>query len=596
MGTLTADISMRPEFCKHKLPTSCRLTSTPLCCACADLRPHSSTYRIYIDGVGFVYRGTRWQSYCWFCKVFWDNRIADAVPPIGATTTRIPDHPNQEGWLEHWYEWHRGYRIVSREDGQEERIRLQGEALKEADPGRLPRTLNELRGERGGFDTARGRRTSDVVAPVEVEANAGPSLEATLDELLEAADVEETQPSQPTTEGQRSQAVQAAHEQSRARVMSDVERLNERLAEARLFLARARAERDEIAGQLESAEIEMHAKQERVRRLERDKRRMENLARVFGTREEIERQGDAYESPIGSMFRRATNRYRQAEQERQAAAALGEQLERVDMPANVEVSGSMPHHVSENDVITTVQSSRPEYPDSQLLRDQLAVIRQLSGDSARIRSELSAIRQLTATASAARPISASVPYAPHTAEIQTSSRTALSSMHDALLGEMRSRETAAAENNPATSHLISHLRSTTAEAEALVSAINSWDRIRESRLVPPPDQPLGLDVTSDRPEPKSDEAMTAKLSCQVCYTQIADTAVLPCGHLAMCRWCADMAVPGRTNDWSQPARGAVPRCPVCREKVKRKVRVKSLRGIACVFANDVQVRIFAVTQ
>src|SRR5205085_2148466 len=68
MGTLTADVPRLAEHCPHKLPTSCRLTSTPQCCACADRRPHFSTYRMYIDGVGFVSRGTRWQSYCWFCK------------------------------------------------------------------------------------------------------------------------------------------------------------------------------------------------------------------------------------------------------------------------------------------------------------------------------------------------------------------------------------------------------------------------------------------------------------------------------------------------------------------------------------------------
>jgi hypothetical protein len=64
MGTLTADCPRLDTHCDHKLATSCRLTSTPHCCACADERPHSRTYRVYIDGVGFVQRGTRWQGYC----------------------------------------------------------------------------------------------------------------------------------------------------------------------------------------------------------------------------------------------------------------------------------------------------------------------------------------------------------------------------------------------------------------------------------------------------------------------------------------------------------------------------------------------------
>lgn len=68
MGTLTADCPRLDAQCDHKLATSCRLTSTLNCCACADERPHSLTYRVYIDGIGFVQRGTRWQGYCWFCK------------------------------------------------------------------------------------------------------------------------------------------------------------------------------------------------------------------------------------------------------------------------------------------------------------------------------------------------------------------------------------------------------------------------------------------------------------------------------------------------------------------------------------------------
>ena len=73
MGTLTADCPRLDIHCPHKLATSCRLTSTPNCCACADERVHSRTYRVYIDGVGFVNRGTRWQGYCWFCKGMGDS-------------------------------------------------------------------------------------------------------------------------------------------------------------------------------------------------------------------------------------------------------------------------------------------------------------------------------------------------------------------------------------------------------------------------------------------------------------------------------------------------------------------------------------------
>ena len=68
MTTLTASIPRLSEHCSHKLPTSCRLTALPICCACQDKRPHSSSYSKYIDGVGFVLGGTRQEKYCWMCK------------------------------------------------------------------------------------------------------------------------------------------------------------------------------------------------------------------------------------------------------------------------------------------------------------------------------------------------------------------------------------------------------------------------------------------------------------------------------------------------------------------------------------------------
>jgi hypothetical protein len=77
MGTLTADCPRLDTHCDHKLATSCRLTSTPHCCACADERPHSRTYRVYIDGVGFVQRGTRWQGYCE--RATWARFIAEKM-------------------------------------------------------------------------------------------------------------------------------------------------------------------------------------------------------------------------------------------------------------------------------------------------------------------------------------------------------------------------------------------------------------------------------------------------------------------------------------------------------------------------------------
>ena len=74
---------------------------------------------------------------------FWNARIkaAGLRPP----ETRIPDIPDQSRFLEQWFDWHQGYRIVRREDGSETQEALLGENLSEVDVGHIPRTLEELR-------------------------------------------------------------------------------------------------------------------------------------------------------------------------------------------------------------------------------------------------------------------------------------------------------------------------------------------------------------------------------------------------------------------------------------------------------------------
>lgn len=196
MGTLTGNQTRLPEYCEHKLPTSCRLSSIPSCCACADERAHATSYSTYIDGIGFVLRGTRWQRYCWFCKEFWQERVR--ISGLRSGQTRIPEVPVQTDFLNKWYEFHQGYRIVVKEDGAEERVAVLGEEFKDVSPGCLPRTLEELRS---------GRRREEVVQQAQSSAaqeqqERGPSLEDTLEQMFAAVSSESDERS-----GQPSNAV-----------------------------------------------------------------------------------------------------------------------------------------------------------------------------------------------------------------------------------------------------------------------------------------------------------------------------------------------------------------------------------------------------
>ena len=79
----------------------------------------------------------------------------------------------------------------------------------------------------------------------------------------------------------------------------------------------ARAQRDNAALAFQRLDSEVQAATRARRTLSRSENRHETVARVFGTPEEVERQGDNYESPVGGLFTRAYARYRAAEAARE---------------------------------------------------------------------------------------------------------------------------------------------------------------------------------------------------------------------------------------------------------------------------------------
>lgn len=415
MGTLTANASRLPEYCEHKLPTSCRLSSIPGCCACADERAHAASYSTYIDGIGFVPRGNRWQRYCWFCKEFWQRRVD--VSGLRPAQTRIPEVPDQTEFLERWYEFHRGYREVTKEDGSVEKVAVLGEPFRDVAPGDLPRTVEELRA--GPARSEAAQRAHQLLQPQEVAEN-GPSLEDQLEDMFQEASAEENGPTalprvtqsvaQDTTAqsnnihaqamqpaGSRSREYQARRiaalrrelhrmrngiervisglrdlgesvpdsagatshlanldrtlgemtgvpsEEEAARAISSVNSLasqvnasahdrtlssmQARVDEARQHFNEARRSREQATRELELADQEYRTSERRLQQLQREHRTAENYTRVFGTREDMDRAGAEYESPIGGMFTRAWERFRVAEEVRREERTLRQVLE-----------------------------------------------------------------------------------------------------------------------------------------------------------------------------------------------------------------------------------------------------------------------------
>lgn len=316
MGTLTGTAPELSEHCVHKLATSCRLTATPTCCACQDKRPHAEAYQAYIDGVGLVHRARRWQRYCWFCKEFWENRINALQPRIDPRFTRVPDDPDQSEFLARWAEYHRGFRIEKREDGSEVRLDMKPEkAWIDTPPGELP-IINEQ-------DRIMARQRELRQAEIEAQSREYVSIDTALDNLLEEVEEEESRPRQGSRpirqDGHEHNPRPARRTAMQPPSSTETDALLHRLRNATRLVHEAQTRRAQLATDLRQAEQHLRICREDEARLVRDRNGQLHLARVFGSREEIERQGNDYVSPLTDMFTRAYDRYRVAEEVRQEA-------------------------------------------------------------------------------------------------------------------------------------------------------------------------------------------------------------------------------------------------------------------------------------
>ncbi|CAD0110163.1 unnamed protein product [Aureobasidium uvarum] len=698
MGTLTADLPRLPEYCDHKLPTSCRLSSIPNCCACADERAHQSSYSTYVDGVGFVARGARWDRYCWPCSrtphvpilslsvltpcsEFWKNRVAQTN--LLPTQTRIPQIPDQSEFLQRWYQFYDGYRTVNRPDGVQERVAVLGERFRDVSPGRLPRTLDELR-------AGQERSDADQRQHVEITTNdapEGPSLEDALDQMFEEADEEEqnvtrtTQQDQPpalihapytfnsndsrTDARVAGQVMRAApsrnpeyqarrisalrrellrmrngiervisglrdlgepipdhtettnrlselgrsldamsvplsasshsdstNRETRAPVVGSVYRnpeftnVQQRFDEAQRQLEQAQRFRDQAAVEfqlvqashtetseiLEGAELDLTEHREQVSQLRREQRTAENYARLFGSREDMETQGADYESPIGGMFTRAYERFRVAEEVRQDERTLRQVLEHEQMATGPLFSNDNEEAHPAAD--TVYENGLNEYYSMLRQQDWVQNIRGSASNNDAIldsnpsnfgTSSPSVHTQAEVIASEQAPASAA---SQQMSTLERLLRNTPEPQRSSIIARMEQNGTAAAIRESESGNYIDVWRRL---RDAYAPFRGNWEE--ESESSEDEDRARGgLDAEdSGRPEPKEDADMTFKLDCKICYTQTADTACLPCGHLVMCQWCSAQHSPVMQHDRTRPRKPA--NCPVCRKKIKQKVRI-----------------------
>jgi len=415
---------------------------------------------------------------------FWNNRLASTDPPLEASQTKVPLIPDQTEFLERWFEFHQGYRIVKRPDGSESRRAVIGEPFAEVSPGFLPRTLDQLRAgcendERRAENRFRRRRLSSEEERAQPE-EPHQTIEEALDSLLEEVSDEEL-----ITEDDLIEATETE--------------LNPDMSQERTDLSTPRS-RTEV-------------------RLQRTRDR---FVRLFGSREDVER--DDYESPLSTMYNRAYNHYRQAEARRETGDVIAPPLDGLSQHDRREI---------ENQVLWGVlnESRASEQPQVEHVESLVSVHAQTREDSS------------------IEPIS----FPPFPTQVGTSRHI--------------SSPTTPPESTPET--MRTTLSTLTADLMRLRQETQTVNSRYTALLRRPPSPLIGNLDQPNRPPPLTDEEMTKDLSCQVCYSQLADIAVLPCGHMVMCEWCADVVVPVR--------HGYVPvvptKCPMCRKGVKSRVRI-----------------------
>ncbi|KAI9812743.1 MAG: hypothetical protein M1827_004499 [Pycnora praestabilis] len=341
---------------------------------------------------------------------------------------------------------------------------------------------------------------------------------------------------------------------TQSRIGNPILHLQNRLDEATTNLEQARSARERAADELEASEGEVQAARERVRQFERDMRSAESHARVFGTREEMERQGADYESPIGGMFNRAWGRYRAREEERRSEQMLREIIETEDRITEG-ASAENPEVAGAPEVIDMIDLGE----DEEALQEYYAGLRSQGWMPPWTGSDLSNPTNLLGVVQAERE--------------QDSNDTALTQY-------LFEQESSLGDNQEATARQVWEFRAEQRRRSTYQNPIfehgipltypaynsleDEGDELRGKGR--------GLDdKTSGRPEPKEDGELTITMECKVCYTQLADTACLPCGHLVMCQWCANKQIPTHHHDRTIPRRPA--NCPLCRKKVKQRVKI-----------------------
>lgn len=407
------------------------------------------------------------------------------------------------------------------EDGHVYRVPLEFEPWIDVPPGYLPRLKSEVQaGQQGN----RGVFTTVPTAENPNSESAGPeqSVEDAIDQLLNDMSDDEssllenagTSPSRRReSNGSRQVTASSAREQRRSR-------------------------RENIA---------------------------ERMTRVFGTREEI--MQDDYQSPIGDMFARAWRRY-QTVQQSSPTQQNSNNTTNPDVPTGITTAGV--NATRENEALSIVRANLMELGlDLHLLEQAFGTTEGQSDSVCPWRQHLFEINEeLAGRQRRARQQMQNAGFPDPASSSSHSGYQSLAPILDSL-NDPSFIEAVRRAGAPSTPERTTPPSTTNVASRDVRAGHTSNPRQLDDIISEPPGP--GLDNDSTRPPAKSEDEMTVKLDCQVCYTQLATQALLPCGHMCMCTYCAEIAIPTLRHARTTPQGYA--KCPVCRKKVNTRVKI-----------------------
>jgi hypothetical protein len=266
-------------------------------------------------------------------------------------------------------------------------------------------------------------------------------------------------------------------------------------------------------------------------------RRQRPLRNPFGTPEEL--QADDYQSPISSMFTRAWDRYRTAEDQRRETAAEIESL--------IRDTGVRPS--------TTATATAQQRRNLALTSDYLA-----------------------------EPTTADQPnpFQPREPNLTSTRMPSVLNHLQTLLDDVDELDLVSEHLPPSTGPNHQHSRD---QRRYQREQLLHWRRFAEPQHAHPhrirtPSPPRANPIdTQPRPAALSTSDMTVSIACRICNEQRSDTLLEPCMHIAMCRWCSEiiraeaMAARRAGRRTATGDREGGWKCPICRGNVLGERRV-----------------------